>query len=587
LNLYRDNPDLRHHVERGIGWEAFVPHWERGFGSEDGPEDVAQARELYAASLDEIGGFCAREIAPRAGEVDAAGVAVADGRVRLAEPLERSVSGLARMGALGLSLPRERGGLNFPYSVSAAALELVGTACTNTLLRSAFYQSPALLLERFGSEQQKQRWVPELAAGRVCGCIAITEPDAGSDVGRIATRAEAEGGSWRVSGRKQFITNGDADLCVALVRTEPGSTGLRGLSMLLVPREREDGGGAAYAVAPPEQKQVIRASPTCELSFDGAPAELLGERGAGFRQMLSFMNEARLAVGVQGLGLGQAALDAASRYAAQRQQMGRPIARHPMVAARLLDMRDEIAALRALVYRCSELGDRIEGLERAGGSLRERAALTRALRERTPLLKWFGSERALWLTRSAVQIHGGYGVMPAYGVERLYRDALILPIYEGTSQIQALMSLRDQVASVASRPWRLLGGPARVEAPGDTLGDALREMAGEYNRSLRSAVESSPGWGRLLVAAVRGAGRPGTDGLTLVAERLLAMLAWTRAAEALVASAGDAERRRVAERFVHRALPRVRYEGELARCPDPEALAAAADPLPVGAGAAS
>jgi hypothetical protein len=291
--------------------------------------------------------------------------------------------------------------------------------------------------------------------------------------------------------------------------------------------------------------------------------------------MLSFMNEARLAVGVQGLGLAQAALDAARRYAEQREQMGRRVARHPMIAARLLDMRDEIAALRALVYRCSELGDRLEALERSGGAAREKAALERALRERTPLLKWFGSERALWLTRSAVQIHGGYGVMPGYGVERLYRDALILPIYEGTSQIQALMSLRDQLRGVGRQPWRLFAGPARVEAPGDGLGDALREMAGEYNRSLRAAVAAAPGWGRLLLATARGSRPPGTDGLTLVAERLLAMLAWTRAGEALAAAAGDdGERRRVAERFAHRALPRVRYQGELARCSDPQALAA-------------
>jgi alkylation response protein AidB-like acyl-CoA dehydrogenase len=258
--------------------------------------------------------------------------------------------------------------------------------------------------------------------------------------------------------------------------------------------------------------------------------------------------------------------------------MGRPIAKHELVADLLLDMEAELAALRALVYRCTQLQDRIIGLERPGARAepRELARLKRELRDRTPVAKWFGSERALWIARAAVQVHGGYGVVQDYAVERHYRDALILPIYEGTSQIQALMSLKDQARWALERPWRLLFGPASVGTPPDPLGEALREMAWEYNRALRSVLAGSVGVAGILRAAAGRAGEPDRDRMAyalLCAERLATMLAYVRAAEALAAHAGaSAARRRLAERFVHRSLPVVRMHGEVVRSGDRSTL---------------
>jgi hypothetical protein len=298
------------------------------------------------------------------------------------------------------------------------------------------------------------------------------------------------------------------------------------------------------------------------------------------------MNEARLAVGIQALGISQAALEAARAYAGRRVQMGRPIARHELVADMLLDMEAEVAAMRALVYRCTELQDRIVGSERAGRATGGGAPaapapdgrLKRQLRERTPLVKWFAAERTLWVARAAVQVHGGYGVVRDYDVERHYRDALILPIYEGTSQIQALMSLKDQLRWALERPWRLAAGAVSVEAPADTLGDALREMAAEYNRALRRAVGESLGvTGVLAALATRSPDRERLGYALLHAERLCLMLAYTRAAEALAAhSAASVERRRLAERFVHRSLPLVRMHGEIVRSGDRSTLEAIA-----------
>jgi alkylation response protein AidB-like acyl-CoA dehydrogenase len=577
VNFFTDNDDLQFHFTHGVQWDRFVPLWEDGFRFSDGPRNLEEARELYGLSLTEAGEYLAREVAPRAAEIDEQGVCVKDGAVAHPPGLLQNIEGLRRMGLMGMDLPREVGGSNFPFTVGAMFVESLSRACTNTMLLYAFYQGPALMVLRFGTPAQVERWVKPLAAGEISGSVAMTEPEAGSDLGKIATTAVAERDHWRVTGRKQFITNGCGDVCLVLARSEPGTAGLDGLSLFVVPRR--ENGKDNYRVARPEKKAVIRGSATCELSFDGSCAELLGERGRGFAEITTFMNEARVAVAIQGLGISEAALRAARRYAEGRVQMGRPISRHEMVADTLIDMETESAALRALIYRCTQLQDRIVGLERQGaaGQERELTALRRALRDRTPLVKWFGAERTLWMARAAVQVHGGYGVVQDYGVERHYRDALILPIYEGTSQIQALMSLKDQVRWALQRPWRVVSGAAQVEAPPNVLGDGVREMAGEYNRALRYVLGQTMGVAGVL-KAISGRGAPERDDLgyaLLHAERLAAMLAFTRAAEALAAHATASQRRSaLAERFVGRALPQVRMYGELVRSGDRSTLEA-------------
>jgi alkylation response protein AidB-like acyl-CoA dehydrogenase len=576
VNPFTGNADLQHHFQQGIRWDRFVPLWEEGFRFEDGPRSLQEARELYGASLTEAGEYMGREVAPRARAIDEEGVSFQDGRVVQPAGLLANIEGFRKLGMMAMSLPREVGGYNFPFTVGAAFMECLSRSCTNTLLLHAFYQGPAVMILRFGTPDQVERWVKPLAAGEISGAVAMTEPDAGSDVGNVQSSAVPEDGHWRLSGRKQFITNGCGDVCVVLARSEPGSRGLEGLSLFVVPRR--EGERDNYRVARPEKKFVIRGSATCELSFDASCAELLGQRGHGFAEILTFMNEARLTVGIQGLGLCEAALTAAQEYAARRVQMDRPIARHELVADMLLDMEAETAALRALVYRTTELMDRLVGLERPGrtGPADEIASVRRALRDRTPLVKWFGSERALWVTRTAVQVLGGYGVVHDYDVERHYRNALILPIYEGTSQIQALMSLKDQAKWALSRPWRLLTGAVAVEAEPSPLGDALRDLAGEYNRALRSALGQSLGASGLLGAlAGREPPREQMAYALLSADRLILMLAHLRAAEALVAQAPSSSRhRRLADRFVHRSLPLLRMHADLVRSGDRSTLEA-------------
>ncbi|HLA79920.1 MAG TPA: acyl-CoA dehydrogenase family protein, partial [Vicinamibacteria bacterium] len=211
MNLFTDNADLQFHFQQGVPWDRFVPLWEEGFALPDGPRSLAEARELYQDSLAEVGEFAAREIEPRARGIDQEGVDFKDGRVVLPPALIENIEGLKRLGVMAVNLPREAGGFNFPLTVGTALTEILSRACTNTLLLHSFYQGPAIMILRFGSREQIERWVKPLASGEISGAVAMTEPDAGSDVGALSTRAEADGNGFRLTGSKQFITNGCGD----------------------------------------------------------------------------------------------------------------------------------------------------------------------------------------------------------------------------------------------------------------------------------------------------------------------------------------------------------------------------------------
>ena len=282
MNFFTDNDDIQFHFHHGVAWDRFVPLWEEGFRFEDGPRALAEARELYEDTLKEAGAYAAREIAPTAREIDEQGVAFVDGRVVQPPALLRNIEGLKRLGVMGLSLPRDLGGANFPLSAATFLFEILSRACTNTLLLYAFHQGPAVPIARFGTREQAERWVPRLASGEISGSVAMTEPDAGSDVGNVSTTAVPEGDHWRITGRKQFITNGCGDVSVVLARTEPGSKGLEGLSLLVAPRV--ENGRDNFRVARPEKKMVIRGSATCELSFEGSCARAAGPARGGLRR---------------------------------------------------------------------------------------------------------------------------------------------------------------------------------------------------------------------------------------------------------------------------------------------------------------
>jgi len=601
-NLFTENDDLQFHFHHAVDWNQLAAAWH---DESEGPLDVEETKQQYQEALSLVGEFCAREVAPRAAEIDQTGIQWKDGEVVLPDALLKNLEAAKRLGILAVSLPKDMGGWNFPFTANAMMVELISTACPNTLSYFAFYQSPAMMLMRFGSDELKHEYVPKLASGEISGSVAMTEPEAGSDVGALTTSAmDAGDGAWRINGRKQFITNGAGDIALVLTRTDPKSEGLDGLSMHLVPRFiRRDGKRVRnFEIGKPEHKMSLRGSPTLEQYFENSIGYLIGEAGKGWEYILSFMNEARAAVGIQALGICQAAYRKAFDYAQQRHQMGKAIARHERVADMLLDMELEIKALRALIYDATQAQDRLVGLKKVleEGRLSESEhrtvthlikKLERYSRELTPLIKYWGAEKAVEISRQALQIHGGYGIFESYEVERHFRNSVITAIYEGTSQIQALMALKDQLNWAIAQPKdfltnRLALKAAKSKATGpskkllamrDEISSAIQYLILDTIREKQKGARAAGGslsWMKLIRQGKSAFSREDLKHFSyalLHAERLATMFSLyhgARLLKSLAEDTGDAERIRVAESYLQRRLPVVRFLGAQIRSGD-------------------
>ncbi|HEU5287651.1 MAG TPA: acyl-CoA dehydrogenase family protein [Candidatus Limnocylindria bacterium] len=537
MNYFLENPDLVTTFDRLVPWDRIVPLTQGKDANV--AETVATWREMLAVAGEYIG----TEVAGRAKEVDEIGVVRDGGKVETSAPMQQNLKGLADLGFVGLSLPESLGGSGLPFTVNSFGVEMIARACPATMVDFGIgFTEPAAMILRFGTDEQKQRYIPRLVRGESKGAVAMTEPQAGSDVGNVQTAARQDGGCWRLDGRKQFISAGNGDFVIVLARMVAGSKGLDGLGLFLVDRE-----GDNYLVERAEHKFTIRGSTTCSLVFEGSKAELLGEPGCGWREITTFMNESRIAIGIQGLGIAEAAYAAASRYASERVQMGRPIREHPMIAEMLLDMETTIAGLRALATEASLLQDEVAFAKD------EKAA--RKLRELTPLVKWYGSEEVIGVCRETMQIYGGYGVVTEYEVERHMRNALILPIYEGTSQIQSLMAVRDLMRGVLRNPASLVrGGPTPTLAKADVGGDYAVARATLVG-ALRAMVATMARRGGLEL--VRGKRQPTEAEMApflLHAERITETLSHLHVARVLGEQAKRLpERRPLAERAARRA----------------------------------
>ena len=573
-NYFDANADLTMYYDTIIDWDRLVPLYAEPNDAQQPNETARSWREVLSVAGEYVG----RQVSARAAEVDRLGTPHR-GDIKVSPPMTENLRGLADLGLIGLGIPREYGGEGMPFVVHSAVFEMLARADAATMVQYAFYTSPAAMIVRFGSDAQKQRWVPRLATGEIIGWVAMTEPEAGSDVGNISTTATRQSdGTWRISGRKQFISSGNGEIGVLLARAVPGSRGLDGLALFLVPRcvpDPEHGERENFSIERAEDKVCINGSPTCALSFDGSQAEIMGTPGDGWRQITTFMNEARIAVGIQACGVAQASLRAAQDYAAQRVQMKKPIREHPLVAEMLLDMETTVAAMRALWMEAAVAYDLVQGIERRLRGLSEvdperptlearKRRLERYLRELTPLVKYYGAEEAIRVARTGMQVFGGYGVVKDYEVERYLRDSLILPIYEGTSQIQSLMATRDVLKAVVRDPRGLLfpGGhsPWLVGVRFDG------EIGRHYRQALRN-FGAAVGWlmfdlGRQIgprraAQVIRGTGDLEEDDLGYVllsAERLTQMLAYLHIGRLLGQQAERwPARRPLAERFLKRA----------------------------------
>ncbi len=467
-NFFADNLDLQLRFEQ-LDLREVVEGLEDGYRYHEhyppAPRNYADAMDHYHTILTLLGEICATRIAPRAAEADREGVAFRDGEVVYAAATQEALEVLRQADLMGPLLPWEYGGLNLPESIFQMMIELVSRADAG-LMTIYGMQAISAAIDEYGDAEIKARILPRFAAGEVTGAMVLTEPDAGSDLGRVQTRAtyDEAAGQWTLDGVKRFITNGNADVMLVLARSEEGSTDARGLSMFLVEADE------TVRVRRIEEKLGIHASPTCEIQFTRTPAQLVGRRRFGLiRYAMGMMNGARLAVASQSVGIAEAAYREARRYAEKRVQFDRPIDRLPPVYRMLLSMRAEIEATRALLYETARLVDLRRAYERRENpepadrkQLKQLSRLTDVL---TPLVKYYASEMSNRVCYQAIQVHGGTGYTCEFDVERHWRDARVTNIYEGTSQLQVVAAI---------------GGLL-----GRTLDDLLAEWAGlEYGPAL-------------------------------------------------------------------------------------------------------
>jgi 3-(methylthio)propanoyl-CoA dehydrogenase len=453
-NFYTDHNHLRFHLKHPL-MEKIVKLKEHGYQERErfdfAPVDFEDAMDNYDKVLEIVGEICGDIIAPNAEGVDANGPELINHQVVYAPGTTENLEALTRANLFGMSLPRQYGGLNFPMVPYVMAAELVSRADAG-FANIWGLQDCAETIHEFGSEALKNEFLPRINTGETAA-MDLTEPDAGSDLQGVQLRAhyDEQKGTWLLNGVKRFITNGDAHISLVLARTEEGTTDGRGLSLFVYDRKHH-----AMIVRRIENKLGIKGSPTCELVFKDAPAELIGHRKLGLiKYVMSLMNSARLGVGAQSVGIAEAAYQEALKYAHEREQFGKPIIRFIAVSEMLTVMRAKTDAIRSLLYETSRYVDMFKvyifAAEQRQLNPAERAEQKHYQRLAdvfTPLLKLISSEYCNQIASDGLQIHGGSGYMKDYPIERLFRDARITNIYEGTSQLQVVSAIRG-VASGA------------------------------------------------------------------------------------------------------------------------------------------
>lgn len=447
-NFYTDNKDLKHHLNHPM-MQKIVELKERNFTDcekfDYAPINFEDAMDSYEKVLEIAGEIAGDIVAPNAESVDHEGPHVIDGHVVYAEGTKKNLKALVDAGLMGISLPRRYNGLNFslvPYIMAADMVSRADASFVNIW----GLQDCAETIYEFADDDQRNRYLPRVCAGETMA-MDLTEPDAGSDLQAVMLKAtfnEADG-TWSLNGVKRFITNGDGHIALVLARSEEGSHDGRGLSMFIY--DRNDGGVTVRRI---ENKMGIKGSPTCELVFKNAKAELCGSRKLGLiKYVMALMNGARLGIAAQSVGVSEAAYREAYSYAQERRQFGKAIIEFPAVAEMLATMKAKLDASRSLLYETTRFVDmyktyediarerKLEPDERV--EMKKYSRLADAL---TPMAKGMGSEFCNQNAYDAVQVHGGSGFMKDYACERIYRDARITSIYEGTTQLQVVAAIR-------------------------------------------------------------------------------------------------------------------------------------------------
>lgn len=447
-NYYTDHPEIEFHLSHPL-MKRIVDLKERNYEDKDkfadAPVCYEDAIENYKRILDITGDVAANIIEPNSEDVDLEGPHLENGRMIYASKTYENLDATRKAGLWGVSMPRRYGGLNLPNTTFSMLSEIISAADAG-FQNVWSLQSCIDTLYEFGSEEQRQKYIPRISAGETMS-MDLTEPDAGSDLQRVMLKAtfDEENNCWRLNGVKRFITNGDSDIHLVLARSEEGTKDGRGLSMFIY--DKRDGGVDVRHI---EHKLGIHGSPTCELTYKNAKAELCGSTRLGLiKYVMALMNGARLGIAAQSVGVEQEAYNEALAYAKERAQFGKKIINFPAVYDMLSRMKAKLDAGRSILYQTARYVDIYKALEDIARDRtltpeerKEMKLYSRLADAFTPLAKGMNSEYANQNTYDAISVHGGSGFIMEYKCQRLFRDARIFSIYEGTTQLQVVAAIR-------------------------------------------------------------------------------------------------------------------------------------------------
>ena len=462
MNYYSDSDEWKWLFHNAIDWDKIIPLYYPEFPTADGFNTKEEVIQFIEEMITATGEWTAGAVAQRARELDEQGAGeVKDGKTIPGEALTALYNEAKELQIIGLAGPVEHGGLGAPAVAGLLAFTQMNRACISSATQLGFFTSIIDMVERFCDEEDKARLLPQLIAGDISGSMCLTEPGAGSDVGSVKTTATPqEDGTYLLNGSKLFITNGGGGIGFVLARIKGAPEGLNGISLFIA--EQEIDGKPNYVIPKNEHKMGLHGSFTCEVLYENTKAKLIGKEHQGFRYMLHLMNEARIAVGLQCVGGIEASIGYARKYAEERSQFGRNLMDLPLYRRNMEDWECERDAFRALMVDTISYFDQYQKLDmmkRHGHELskEQENQLKEAkkwVRRRTPLVKSYGAETFTLLSQRGIQALGGYGFIEEYDAARFHRDSFAPLLYEGTTQIQALMAMKDLMKFVMRNPTK-------------------------------------------------------------------------------------------------------------------------------------
>jgi alkylation response protein AidB-like acyl-CoA dehydrogenase len=511
MNYYSDSSEWKWLFHNAIDWDSIIPLYYPEFPTADGfnnKEDVIQfIEEMITATGEWTGG----SVTERARKLDEEGAGtLVDGKTIPGAALSEFYEEAKELQIIGLAASSEHGGMGAPAIAGLLAFTQMNRACISSATQLGFFTSMIDMVERFCEEEDKARLLPKLIAGEISGSMCLTEPGAGSDVGSVKTVAiPHEDGTYRITGTKMFITNGGGGIGFVLARIKGAPEGLSGISLFLC--EQELDGKPNYVISKNEHKMGLHGSFTCEVVYENSIGKLLGKEHQGFRLMLHLMNEARIAVGLQCVGGMEATLGYARKYAEEREQFGKNLLDLPLYARNMKDWDVERDAFRALMVDTISYFDQYQKLDmmkRHGTELTKEQVkqfnhAKKWVRRRTPLVKAYGAETFTHLSQRGIQALGGYGFIEEYDAARFHRDSFAPLLYEGTTQIQALMAMKDLMKFVMRNPAKYFTALVNANPIANFFG-ATSESESRFNDT---QYEFKKNFVKLLIKTLK----PGTD----------------------------------------------------------------------------